>query len=303
MPILYLAGWGRSGSTVLSAVLGGLPGVFAAGEARSFWQKGLLERSPCACGRPVQACEVWSPAAAAAVGGAWPMAADELARFQADHLRTRDYVTAWPRLRFRSPTTDEVRYAQTYAALHRCLADTTGARLALDSSKYPLDAHLLARVGAVDVRVLHLVRDPRAVAHSWGTPKALTPEAGAPTLKRFRPAASSAIWTTWNAMVRDLLRELPIHTLRYEDLVADPPAAVEAIAAFAGVPVEGPVDPSALGQHPNHMVAGNPVRFTTGRVPIVEDRRWITDMAARDRLEATLPALPLLRRYHYPVRP
>lgn len=301
MSVLYLAGWGRSGSTVLSALLNGLPGVFAAGEARSFWQKGLIDGAPCACGRPVTECDVWSRAADAA--GAWPMAAAELARFQADHLRTRDYATAWPRLRFRSPSADEVRYARTYAALHEHLAATTGASVVLDSSKYPLDAHLLARAAGVDLRVLHLVRDPRAVAHSWGTPKALTPDAGAPTLKRFRPAASSTIWTTWNAMVRSLLRGLPVHTLRYEDLVADPAAAIAGIASFAGVPVEAPLDLAPLGRAPNHMVAGNPVRFARGDVTIVEDRRWTTDMAARDRLEATLPAVPMLRRYGYPLRP
>lgn len=302
LPILYTAGWGRSGSTLLSALLGGLPGVVAAGEARSFWQKGLVERAPCACGLAVTECPVWGPVAAAAAGGEWPMAPEELARFQADHLRTRDYVTAWPRLRFRGPTVDEIRYARTYAALLHTLGETTGAGVIVDNSKYPLDAHLLARVAGVDVRVLHLVRDPRAVAHSWATPKALTPEPGAPQLKRFRPAYSSAIWTTWNEMVHRLLRDRPTLTVRYEDLVADPAGTLTAVARFAGVAVDAPIDPSTLRQAPNHMVAGNPIRFATGDVVIREDERWKAAMPAGRRLEAILPALPIMRRYGYRLR-
>jgi hypothetical protein len=298
--VIYIAGWGRSGSTVLAALLGGLAGVFSTGEARSFWYRGLVQRWPCACGTPVPDCEMWSPAADAAA--TWPMTPDDVARFQATHLRTRHYVTAWPRLRAGSASEDERRYAATYARLHECVAATTGANVVVDSSKYPLDAYLLSRLADVDVRVVHLVRDPRAVAHSWGTPKQVTPEADSVALRRFRPAASSTIWTTWNAMVERLLRHLPVHTVRYEDLVAEPVAALGAIAAFAGVPLDGPIDPASLRRTANHMVAGNPVRFRSGDVPLVEDERWKTEMSRRHRVEATLPALPVLRHYGYPVR-
>ena len=30
--VLYIAGWGRSGSTLLSGVLGSIPGIFSAGD-------------------------------------------------------------------------------------------------------------------------------------------------------------------------------------------------------------------------------------------------------------------------------
>ena len=51
--------------------------------------------------------------------------------------------------------------------------------------------------------------------------------------------------------------------------------------------------------HPNHIVAGNPSRFTTGDVTIRSDDAWTREMPLRDqRLVAGL-TLPLLFRYGY----
>jgi hypothetical protein len=50
--VLYIGGWGRSGSTLLDLILGQAPGVFSAGEVREIWQSGLVENRPCGCERP-----------------------------------------------------------------------------------------------------------------------------------------------------------------------------------------------------------------------------------------------------------
>ena len=50
-------------------------------------------------------------------------------------------------------------------------------------------------------------------------------------------------------------------------------------------------------------MAGNPNRFRTGSVRIVEDDEWKSRMARRDRTVITAAALPMLVRYGYPVRP
>lgn len=93
-------------------------------------------------------------------------------------------------------------------------------------------------------------------------------------------------------------------TLRYEELCANPGGNLARVRAFAGeasgsVPVEagGWVE---LG--PNHMAAGNPVRWQRGRVKVACDEEWLDGMPRGARLRATIPALPLLHRYRYPVR-
>jgi len=59
--VLSIVGEGRSGSTVLAAILGELPGVFDAGELHWVWGRSLIEQRRCGCGRPPAECPVWSP--------------------------------------------------------------------------------------------------------------------------------------------------------------------------------------------------------------------------------------------------
>jgi hypothetical protein len=272
--------------------------VIAIGEARSFWSRWLQPKWLCSCGRPLADCDRWAPVGAET----WPMSAEDVTRFQARHLRTRQYVPAWTRLRFGRPSDRERRYAETYAELYRRVDGLNDATTIVDSSKYPLDAYLLGACTDVDLRVVHLVRDPRAVAHSWATPKPLTPEPGAPMLRTFSPVSSSTIWMTWNQVVERLVsRVAPVHRVRYEDLVARPAETLGGIAAFAGIADGRPLDPSTLSLRASHMVAGNPMRFTRGDHLLEEDGRWRTAMTRSQRLAAVVPAWPTMRRYGYRV--
>lgn len=228
------------------------------------------------------------------------MQPEEVAEFQHRHLRTRGYLSRWPRvLAGAPPSRDERRYAETYASLLHDTADRTGANVLVDSSKYPFDAYLLTHTSGIELSVVHLVRDPRAVAHSWATPKPLWPGDDAPRLKSFRPAASSAIWTVWNSMAALLRRHVPVRSLRYEDLVEAPEAHLAAIAGAVGL---DPRAAATAATGPQHQVAGNPARFAGLDTPIRRDDRWRTEMPRRRRLEASLPALPLLHRYGYSLR-
>ncbi|HEX6984894.1 MAG TPA: hypothetical protein VF170_05935, partial [Planctomycetaceae bacterium] len=56
--MLYVAGWGRSGSTLLSYILADLPGFVAVGELRYLWSA-ISNGELCGCGEPVTACPFW----------------------------------------------------------------------------------------------------------------------------------------------------------------------------------------------------------------------------------------------------
>ncbi len=83
--------------------------------------------------------------------------------------------------------------------------------------------------------------------------------------------------------------------------------ALARIAGFAGLPGGAFAGP-ALGGGPGrwwaelgpaHTVSGNPMRFTTGQVPITTDNRWRTALPAADRRLVTGLTLPLLAGYGY----
>lgn len=305
MRVLYLAGWGRSGSTLLAAIMGQFPGAFAAGELRSLWARGMLEERLCGCRKPVPTCPVWENVISSA---AFSLTAAEMAEVQSTSLRTRDYPAAWLRLAAGRGIGERLqRYVATYAAAYRAVETATGADVVLDSSGYPLDALYLARHSDVELYVLHLVRDPRPVAAAWASPKALddTVDGTDSTFRQFSPAGSAAIWSLWNSMIDGPLaaavgRERALR-LRYEDFTADPEAAVDRVARFVGLdPATSPVDGRVAVLTPSHLVAGNPSRYATGPVEIRRDRG--AELSPRDAALATFPALPLLGRYGYPVR-
>jgi hypothetical protein len=56
LKVLYVTGFGRSGTTILDNILGQLDGVFAAGELHYIWDRSLEQNRLCACGEAFADC-------------------------------------------------------------------------------------------------------------------------------------------------------------------------------------------------------------------------------------------------------
>jgi hypothetical protein len=183
------------------------------------------------------------------------------------------------------------------------LARVTGAHLVVDISKRPLDAAVVAGLDDVDHYVLHMVRDPRAVVHSWRRAKTFTAGGRARAMGTRGMLSTARRWTGNSIAAEALRRRTPParwFRLRYEEFAADPRGIVSQILAFLDERGEGPfVDESTVLLGPNHIVAGNPSRFTTGRVGIRVDEGWRDAMPRRDQWLTALLTLPLMLRYGY----
>ncbi len=66
--VLYILGAGRSGSTLLSNILGQLDGFQSVGELFYLWENGLLKGGLCGCGEPVLQCPFWSEVLSQSLG-------------------------------------------------------------------------------------------------------------------------------------------------------------------------------------------------------------------------------------------
>jgi hypothetical protein len=168
----------------------------------------------------------------------------------------------------------------------------------VDTSKRAGDAAALLLMPEVEPSFIHLVRDPRAVAHSWARRSA--PGHG--------PVATSRAWTAFNLLDEAVRRKAgPGRSmrLRYEDLVAAPAESLRAVAALVGEdPDRLPLASermAVLGI--NHGVMGNPSRSRRGEVEVREDDEWKAAQAPADRAVVTALTLPLLARYGYSLRP
>jgi len=304
---VYLAGLGRSGSTLLERLLGEMRGACPAGEVVHMWLRSVRDDERCGCGQPFSSCPFWRQVGRAAFGGWDRVDVDRitLLRAQVDRARFLPQLASAALRRRLQPALDEYvgYYRQTYAAI----SQVSGSPVVIDSSKHASLAFCLRSSPGVDLRVVHMVRDSRAVAYSWS--KVVDrPEAAGSQMSTY-PAASAALrWNLQNSALQ-LLARLGTSTLRvrYEDFVRAPAATLSEIAAFAGLPA-GP-DSGFLGTDgpgrwwadlsATHTASGNPMRFTTGRVPIRYDAAWQTAMLAGNRRTVTALTLPLLMRYGY----
>ena len=297
--VLYITGWLRSGSTIVGNLLNELPGVLHVGELHYLWQNGVLRHgtnSSCGCGADVTACPVWSGVLDTLGLSDLTARAEQMIGWQRAALRTR-HVEARRAAARRGNQPAPVRAAIDQAvALYQALAQQGAGRLIVDSSKYPAEAAALLGRPELDVRILHTVRDPRATAYSY--------QRGKDYISPMSPAQSTAHWVGFN-LASELVgaaaggRYLRV---RQEDLAYRPVEVLQRVMRFAGLDGPPPVDDSGVAQlGVNHTVTGNPDRLSRGTVRIRPDERWRSELAPRHVAVATGIALPLLRRYDYPV--
>jgi hypothetical protein len=301
--VLFIGGVGRSGSTVLERVLDQLDGVAAVGEVCHLLERGVVEDQLCGCGAPFSACPLWSRVGEIAFGGWGSLDVDGLLAAKAATDRTR-FV---PRLLAgRSGPTRA--YTGFLDAVYRAVSEATGAEVVVDSSKHLSTAAVLAAMDGVDLAVVHLVRDARGVAYSW-TKQVRRPEVTDRTLfmPSYHPSRPALRWMTDNAGFELLARRgTPTLRLRYEEAMTDLRRHVERIAALAGLDASGRL--GFLGERsvrllgPTHSVAGNPMRFDQGEVPLRLDAEWQRSLPFGQLATVSAITAPLLAYYGYPLR-
>ncbi|BCJ45864.1 sulfotransferase family protein [Actinoplanes ianthinogenes] len=298
---MYIAGWGRSGTTIVDNILNSYDGVFSTGELFYLWSRGLIEGRKCGCGVTLPRCALWGDILDAAFGAERP---DPRRMFRLQRQAIRVRHTRALTAPVAGPEAEE--YRQVTRRLYGAIGEVTGARLIIDSSKIPSAAALLPGMAGVEPYLLHMIRDPRAVTHSWMRTVPQVDRGKPAMMHREAPAASTMHWLVRNALAERLAGAYGgrYRMLRYEDFVARPRATIESLLDFAGVDaVDGPfTDDVTVSLATNHTIAGNPGRFRTGEVALRADDRWRQEQAPGPRLTATALAWPLLHRYGYRAR-
>lgn len=307
--VVYLGGFGRSGSTLVERVLGACPGWANVGELVDLARSVAPRDERCGCGARFSACPVWAEVGRRALGGWGSEVLARLAALQHQAARQRHLPGMLTRTAHRrTPGRAQRELAASFARVLHAFADVTGSRVVVDASKGPAFGVALAADAGLDVRILNVVRDPRAVAWSW-TQRVERPHrtSGEEQMWRIPVRRAAAQWTALQLEVEAVRRlsGLPVARLRYEDLIAAPTAALLTAAADLGLPL-GPADLEHLGDDSvrlpgSHGLSGSPSRFRTGPVALRHDDRWRHAMPPAQRATATALTLPLLAAYGYPL--
>jgi len=304
--VVYIGGSGRSGSTLLERLLGAVPGVAALGEVVHLPERGLVLGHRCACGEPLASCPFWAPVGQEAFGG-WDQVDGRAWRdlqHRVDRNRHIPQLAVPASRRFRA---DLATHVDRLARLYRAAARVSGASVLVDSSKHASTAFALRHLPGPDVRVVHLVRDSRGVAYSWTKEMARPEVDDGVAMPTYTPASSAAWWDAFNVLLTALGATGPdILRLRYEDVLEDPSAALRAVLAPTGLALEPGWDaflgPEGARLGASHSVAGNPMRFRTGTIPLRRDDAWRQALPAPDRRVVTALTSPFLLAYGY-MRP
>jgi hypothetical protein len=303
--VLYIGGEGRSGSTLLSAMLGQYPGFFPVGELRGIWQA-VITNELCGCGQPFGDCTMWQDVGARAFGGWDRIDAERMLRLDAAYGRHRfvgRLIVPALRRRHAKPLGAFMAVLQS---LYAAISDASGGSVIVDSTKDPAYAFALSQVTGIDLRVVHLVRDSRAVAYSWGKQTVDRPEyAHHPTLSGtfmdHRSSLRSALeWDVKNGLLHYLGRVGVRRILvRYESLVENAADDLRRALSLAGVSDAAPVSSDEYESLPHHSLGGNRIRFARGAVRLRADEEWRTAMSRRRRMTVSALTFPLLLDYGY----
>jgi len=290
IPLIYILGSSRSGSTILELLLNAHPEIWATGEAEYLPWELKEPRKPCGCGSQIVDCPFWQQALPKVpIGkGSYPIEYFKNPNRAGKTLK----IDLLPGLLLGKIGSRQQRAIKEYGVLNAEYFSTVKrtaeaqARVKLqwlvDSSKDLYRLHWLNRSGCFDIKVIYIVRDPRAFVYSkiartgMDGPKGLAASGD-------RSACNDAKWrgvirqiTAWmfqnaimSRMINSNFDSANIYRLQYEALAQEPNKILNEISQWLGV--EFPENASLSFRHvENHAISGNPSRWKADSIRLNE---------------------------------
>ncbi len=287
--VVYIMGDGRSGSTVTSVVLGNHPCISSNGELHKFaryW------------GHPKRDNDKEKDLRF------WKEVRDY---FQSEGLSTdykhledlqgkiENYGSFWRLLFHRVPVDICSEYCTHVRGLFRAISAVSKRDIIVDESKRPTRGYALLRCPDLDVRIIHLVRDPRGVV--WSQKKRSVEH------MYKSPLTAGLHYSTKNLMSLLVHLRAPrgrVMRVRYEDFVREPAVELTRIGKFLDlsmVPVIERIEAGEPLQVPV-LLDGNRIRCEK-EITLRFDDSWRRRQSLGERLTAILSTLPFFLRFGY----
>jgi Sulfotransferase family len=295
--IVYIAGYGRSGTTLLSIVLGQHRSILGAGEISELALNAWIQNTYCSCGAPMRECEFWGKIVRRWVAGNTEEA------MQVN--RQRQIRFERPLARFRGAKAADFRpYAELTERLYSLISEQSRQDIIVDSSKVPWRASTLARMPGLDLYVVHMVRDGRGVA--WSLMKSYKKDVKAGLQRDITPKSPVRTGIRWSMVnlaaerLRKTVRPGRYLRVRYEDFVDDPVATLGQIGEMIGVDLDQVAKGIRDGEpiKPHHQLAGNRLRMSSS-ITLEIDDSWKSQMPLPDQRMFNRLFGWLLKRYGY----
>lgn len=305
--VLFIGGWGRSGSTILERMLGQIHGFFPVGEIYHIWKRGFDQNQLCSCRSPFRQCAFWHAVIEEIFRKVNKPDVGELLSLQ--HYTTRlRYLPqlTFPGLRWGGYEKQFQKYTHILSQLYAAIKKVSGCKVIVDSSKEPAHGFILNAIPTIQLHVVHLIRDSRAVAYSWQRKKR-RPEVYWKNeyMPRYSPIKSAVEWNLRN-QTAGLLSRFCKRSVResYENLVKSPQCTLSRIIKDFKHPQNNLdfLKDRAVKLDTHHTLSGNPNRFETGEIELFADTEWSKKMNTWAYFTVTALTWPLLLTYGYSLR-
>ena len=318
--LVYLLAASHSGSTLAAMLLNAHPQICTAGELKAT-SLGDAELYRCSCRALIGECRFWGEVAAEMrragfeydVRDARNHLQDVPSRYAARLLRPLHRSEGGERLRDLmlgvSPTWRSwlPHWSARNRALVRAVARVAGVDVVADSSKIGLRLKYLRQIPGLHIKVIHLVRDGRAVALTYMDPSAFA-DAADPKLRgggsgreahnRLSMTEAAREWLRSNEEAQEVLNTIPAGDqirIAYEDLCADTASTLAQVHGFLKLPEN---DAYRDFRAAEHHVVGNGMRLDdTSEVEL--DDRWRSNLSQTDLREFERVAGALNRSFGY----
>ena len=285
--VVYVAGSGHTGSTMLAMLLDSHPRIASVGEVAvkpAIRRRGDYADQRCSCGESIARCAFWQDVFQAVNRQGFQFSATDWSNdYRCDNPLLHKVLT-------RNSGYRAVRTFQRWAAAHlpvhrarmahihkvnvafvRAVLEIARADVFVDTSKGATRLHHLMSVPELDISVVRLVRDARAYAAS-------AKRRG----KSVREAART--WRRDQLLITEVTSALPADrqfTVRYEDLCSNLRGTLRRVHEFCGVE---PMTVSGELVSTEHHVLGNNMR-QQGAIQVRLDETWRSQLGHIEQQE------------------
>lgn len=306
--VIFIASDVRSGSTLLENLLSNHPETVSIGELRnlpSYLSEGQAGQSIgwiCSCGEPLKECPIWMELRDKFLQKTGKKLEDidldlpRLRRKRFFHIgMLLSLLVPLPEFRrklfqlmYHWPSVLEAgKYSYLILELY---AEMLGASLVVDNSKrdWQLLSLISTRPQYLDLKVIHLIRDGRAVFYS----KLKRVEEYRQLGITFREVPSHIGWVYNNLKIKvvsSLVAEKKNLKIKYEDLCRNPETVLKQICDH--LEIDFHKEMVRLSGENKHSIGGSPHRLKWNReTPIQLDERWKQNLAIKHQIRYWITA-------------
>jgi hypothetical protein len=279
-------GAGRSGTTLLTTLLGNAKNVIALGEMHQFLDY-VIDQKPCSCGANLSDCEYWKKIIS---GLTSKYTKEQLIALQSHSHKIESHTSI-----VRSLVKSNGRYIGFNKAVFAQIEAVYGDVTVVDSSKYLSRGIQLSKAFKSNLKLVYMVRDVRGVINSFKK-NVQTPKSALGSIVYYK------LINAFGLLVQLLLGKRRVCRIKYEDLIENPDMTLSQLGLFLNLDLTQVQDKLRSGESfvMPHIVAGNRMR-SEQNIKLVPDLAWKHTQSRSKQILYYLATLPFQLIFKYRV--